>query len=199
MKRYLAIIALSIPTLTVSAWAQQAQQMQRSQGQSDVTDIGEDVPSHEERVEIATADLPQEVMQRLKESEYGNMRLVSAYEVRAETGDATHTMLPMSDTEAEDMTSELETTEEIEKTGEVVAAQAPEVDDEITEAEKEVYERVQYDNYSEANGDGYAEIAQQEENTSGVRYELRLEDDQQATTLTYDATGELLQADSEDM
>ncbi len=196
--KYIMIATLSLLTLTV--WAQDAPQSQRTQEQGEVSAIGEEVPSYQEKVEISTTDIPQEVMQHLKESQYGNMRVVSAYEVHTEGGEATLAETQESMAQVEDKTRELETTEETEETGELVAAEAPTTDEEVTEAKKEVYDRVQYQKYSEANSDGYAKVAQsQGEATSDSQYELHLEGDQETATLIYDGTGELIKAAHEDM
>ena len=107
--------------------------------------------------------------------------------------------------------TETETTEDMEDTGKVMSAEAPEEVDEAStqpttaEAEqkgKELYDNNQYDNYTEANSSAYQEIAEDEIAKSGEKskkYELQVKDDEGNVTLTYDENGELVKADKGSM
>ena len=113
--------------------------------------------------------------------------------------------------------TEMESTEEIEDTGRVLSAEAPESvdsadtrdiaiqpataeDDSQRARGKELYENNQYDNYTEANSNGYQEIAQEQaEDKQGKQYELEVKSEDGSVTLTYDENGELVKTNKGSM
>ena len=211
MKNIIVIAVVSI--FSVSVYAQEAPQAHRTQGQHDVTEIGENQPAPAEKVEISPAEVPSEVMNSFEQSEYADADIITAYKVSEakNTPDLSNTPLTYEESEdtlseAEAMTNETETVEDMETTGQVVSAEAPEaetedIDDEITEEEKELYERNQYGKYTEANSDAYAEIAQEktQDSETSSRYELQVESNDEKTTLLYSSEGELLKTEKGSM
>ena len=212
MKKIIALALLGISTASLPALSQEAQQAHRTVGQNDVTQLADDELAQEEKVEISTSELPSEVTQHFEQSEYSDMSIITVYKVSAAGDDdsgvgadgTTYTEDEEAEPSTENMTNETATTEEIEETGEVVSAEAPEAeagDGIITEEEKALYERNDYDKYSEANSDAYAEIAKekQQSDDAEVKYELRVEGNEQQATLIYDNSGQLLNVEKADM
>ena len=212
MKKIVALALLGITTASLPALSQEAQQAHRTVGQNDVTQLAEDGSAQEEKVKIATSELPPEVTQHFEQSEYGNMSIVTVYKVNATSDDdsgvgadgTTYTGNGETEVAAENMTNETTSTEEIEETGKVVSAEAPEAETDdgiITEEEKALYERNDYDKYSEANSDAYAEIAKEKKqgDDAEVKYELQIEGNEQQATLIYDNSGQLLEVEETDM
>lgn len=206
------IITIALVSTSLSVYAQEAPQAQRTQGQHDVTEIAKDKSAQQEKVEVPPSELPAEIMNSFEQSEYSDMDIVIAYKVHendASAQDLSNTPLTYdadssTETDTQEMTNDAETPEEIEETGNVIAAEAPEAensDDAITEEEKELYERNQYNKYTEANSDAYADIAQEKTQGSetATKYELQVTSGNQKKTLIYDEEGKLLETNEGSM
>ena len=223
MKKSLLTLTISATTVLFPALAQEAPQTQRTQSE-EIPLTTQYAPDAEIKKTIDKSALPPEVMTSFEESEYRDMSIVTVYEVKSATNSNT-AYAETSDNEVEDraldsavyqsgeevddassenMTAETLTPEEREETGQVTVVDDPVAEGtidrgaegEITADEKDLYENNQYNQYTEANSDAYAKVAE-ENSTSAPQtsYELQVKSDEQELTLIYDQQGNLVKAD----
>lgn len=91
MKKITAIITIGASVAFLGGKAQEAQQTERTQNPSDVTNTTQPASVAQEKVEIEQSALPQPVMDSFKKSAYADMNIVSVYEVNdAQEGAASY-------------------------------------------------------------------------------------------------------------
>lgn len=100
MKKIAAIITIGASISFLSTQAQEAPQTERTQNLSDVAETTQPASVAQEKVEIDQSALPQPVMDSFKKSEYGEMDIVSVYEVNTAQED-TSSYQTMTDTPAD--------------------------------------------------------------------------------------------------
>ncbi len=216
------ILTLGTATAFAPAFAQEAPQTERTQSE-DILITAQNTSAAETKKTIDKSALPPEVMDSFEQSEYRDMSIVMVYEVTATDGEATYADVDnnevetraldsavyqseekVADTNREGAVAETQTPEEREETGQVTVVDDPlpegtidrGADGEITADEKDLYENNKYDQYTEANSDGYAEIAKENSvSEQRTKYELQVKGNAQEITLIYDQQGNLVKAD----
>lgn len=102
MKKIIAIITIGASVAFLQVQAQEAQQTERTQNASDVTNPAPEASVAQEKVEIDQSELPQPIMESFKKSEYRDMSIVNVYEVSdPQAGDA-NAYQSMSDASSSD-------------------------------------------------------------------------------------------------